>query len=78
LLSLLVAGVMGFLLGCAIALLQEFRNRRVYVASDIYRSLGIPVISIIPSSGARPLSATALLPLQAYPKLLSPFKGGGR
>jgi chain length determinant protein EpsF len=76
LLSLVVAGFLGFLLGCGVALLQEFRNRRIYVAEDIYRLAGIPVLSIVPAGKGRMSPAIALQPLQTYPKLLGQIKGG--
>jgi polysaccharide biosynthesis transport protein len=75
LLTLAVAGLLGFLLGCGVALLQEFRNRRIYVADDVYRAVGIPVLSIIPA-GVRMSAQGALPSLHSYPKLLGHTKGG--
>lgn len=76
LLSLVVASFLGLLLGCCVALLLEFRNRRIYDADDILRLAGIPVLSIIPGGGERIATALALQSVQSYPKLLGNIKGG--
>lgn len=76
LLSLVVASFLGLLLGCCVALLLEFRNRRIYAADDILRMAGIPVLSIIPGGGERIATALALQSVQSYPKLLGNIKGG--
>lgn len=76
LLSLVVASFLGLLIGCCIALLLEFRNRRIYVADDILRLAGIPVLSIVPGGGQRIATALALQSVQSYPKLLGNIKGG--
>ncbi|HWV18885.1 MAG TPA: chain length determinant protein EpsF [Rhodocyclaceae bacterium] len=76
LLSLVVASFLGLLIGCCVALLLEFRNRRIYDADDILRMVGIPVLSIIPGGGERIATALALQSVQSYPKLLGNIKGG--
>lgn len=76
LLSLVVASFLGLLIGCCVALLLEFRNRRIYDADDILRMAGIPVLSIIPGGGERIATALALQSVQSYPKLLGNIKGG--
>lgn len=76
LLNLVVANFLGLLIGCCVALLMEFRNRRIYGADDILRLSGVPVLSIIPGGGARISTALALQSTQSYPKLLGDIKGG--
>lgn len=77
LLNLAIASFLGLLAGCGVALIQEFRNRRIYAAEDIYRVAGVPVLSIVPvEPRLKSTTAAALRSLQVYPKLLGNVRGG--
>lgn len=49
-LNLVIATVLGFLLGVALSLLLELANRRVRSRSDIEEFLGIPVLAYLPDT----------------------------
>lgn len=49
-LNLVIATVLGFLLGVALSLLLELANRRVRSRSDIEETLGIPVLAYLPDA----------------------------
>ncbi|MFC4261026.1 Wzz/FepE/Etk N-terminal domain-containing protein [Marinobacter lacisalsi] len=49
-LNLVIATVLGFLLGVALSLLLELANRRVRSRSDIEETLGIPVLAYLPDT----------------------------
>lgn len=49
-LNVVIATVLGFLLGVALSLLLELANRRVRSRSDIEETLGIPVLAYLPDT----------------------------
>lgn len=49
--NLLLAGILGLLLGGAVALCQEWLDRRVRSIDDLVNGLGLPVLAYIPSEG---------------------------
>jgi hypothetical protein len=61
LINLLVATFIGTLLGVAMALIREFRNRRVRSEEDLIEIIDLPVLATL-SSSALPSRGIKLLP----------------
>lgn len=49
--NLLLAGILGLLLGSALALCREWLDRRVRSIDDLVNGLGLPVLAYIPAEG---------------------------
>lgn len=46
--TLAIGGMVGMLAGCALALLMNFRDMRLYTAAQIEQLLGVPLLAILP------------------------------
>lgn len=71
LLNVLISIFLGSLLGIGIVLMLELANRRIRSAEDLLQAIDLPVLAVIPGSGAREVSKPPKLPkLPKLPKQL--------
>jgi hypothetical protein len=76
LLNVILSFVIGILLAVAVVLLLELRNRRVRSIADIVAALDLPVIAVMPGTGAAArLADRRMTSLQQ--RLLAPLPAPG-
>jgi len=59
-LNVMISIFLGTLLSVGIALILEFRNRRIYSSEDLFEALDLPVLALIPSTALLPTTRERL------------------